>query len=135
MFFRSTHDHESWVSAIGAVLDATTLLLTTVEGGPRGQATATRGIGAHLVEDIGRFFSFIVDSRPIDTGAMIERAEYDDAREQLRAAGYVLVPDADASWAKFAAKRAQYAGPLNALARYLDVPPAQWIGDRSYVLH
>jgi len=135
MFFRSTHDHESWVSAIGAVLDAATLLLTTVEGGPRGQASATHGIGAHLVEDIGRFFRFIVDSHSIDSGPMIERAEYDDAREQLRAAGYVLMPDADASWEKFAKKRAQYAGPLNALARYLDVPPAQWIGDRSYVLH
>jgi len=135
MFFRSTHDHESWVSAIGAVLDAATLLLTTVEGGPRGQATATHGIGAHLVEDIGRFFRFIVDSQPIEAGPMIERLEYDNAREQLRAAGYVLMADADASWEKFAKKRAQYAGPLNALARYLDVPPAQWIGDRSYVLH
>jgi len=135
MFFRSTHDHESWVSAIGAVLDAATLLLTTVEGGPRGQATATHGIGAHLVEDIGRFFRFIVDSDSVDTGPMIERVEYDNAREQLRAAGYVLMADADASWAKFAKKRAQYAGPLNALAWYLDVPPAQWIGDRSYVLH
>ena len=134
MFFRSTHDHESWVSAIGAVLDAATLLLTTVEGGPRGQATATHGIGVHLVEDIGRFFRFVRAIGPLD-GAMIERAEYDDARERLRAAGYVLVSDADASWAEFAKLRAQYAGPLNAVARYLDVPPAQWIGDRSYLLH
>jgi hypothetical protein len=134
MFFRSTHDHESWVSAIGAILDATTLLLTTVEGGPRGQATATRGIGVHLVEDIGRLFGFLVTAPPVE-GAMIERAEYDDARERLRVGGYVCVPDADASWAEFAKRRAEYAGPLNALARYLDVPPAQWIGDRSYVLH
>jgi hypothetical protein len=134
MFFRSTHDHESWVSAIGAVLDAATLMLTTVEGGPRGQASATRGIGAHLVEDIGRYFRFIVRDRPLD-GAMIEREEFEDARARLRAAGYVLLPDAEASWAEFARLRSGYAGPLNALARYLDVPPAQWIGDRSYVLH
>lgn len=134
MFFRSTHDHESWVSAVGAVLDAATLLLTTVEGGPRGQATATRGIGAHLVEDIGRFFRFVGDGGP-PADVMVERAEFDDARERLHAAGYVLVPDADASWNEFAALRAQYATTLNALARYLDVPPAQWIGDRSYVLH
>jgi hypothetical protein len=134
MFFRSTHDHESWVSAIGAVLDAATLMLTTVEGGPRGQASATRGIGAHLVEDIGRFFRFIVRDRQLD-GPMIERGEFEDARSRLRAAGYVLLPDADASWAEFARLRSEYAGPLNALARYFDVPPAQWIGDRSYVLH
>jgi hypothetical protein len=134
MFFRSTHDHESWVSAIGAILDATTLLLTTVQGGPRGQAAATRGIGAHLVEDIGRFFGFITDGQS-NVGAMIERAEYDEARTRLHEAGYTLVPDADASWADFAKLRAEYAGPLNAMAKYLDVPPAQWIGDRSYVLH
>jgi hypothetical protein len=134
MFFRSTHDHESWVSAVGAVLDAATLLLTTVEGGPRGQASATRGIGTHLVEDIGRFFRFIVPDRPLD-GPMIERAEFDEARTRLGAAGYVLLPDAEASWIEFARLRSDYAGPLNAIARYLDVPPSQWIGDRSYVLH
>ncbi len=31
-FFRSTHDNESWISALGAMLDAATLLLTTIEG-------------------------------------------------------------------------------------------------------
>ncbi len=134
LFFRSTHDHESWVSAIGAILDATTLLLTTIKGGPRGQARATRALGSHLVEDIARSFRFIVNDRPLDA-PMIERAEFDDARTRLGAAGYTLVPDADASWAEFAKLRSEYAGTLNALARYLDVPPAQWIGDRSYVLH
>ncbi|MDQ6859261.1 MAG: potassium channel family protein [Chloroflexota bacterium] len=134
MFFRSTHDHESWVSAIGAVLDAATLMLTTVEGGPRGQATATRGIGAHLVEDIARFFRFIVRDRPVD-GAMIERAEFDDARLRLQRAGYVVMADADRSWSEFARLRSEYAGPLNQLAQYLDVPPAQWIGDRSTLRH
>src|SRR5205085_3908206 len=113
MFFRSTHDHESWVSAVGAVLDAATLLLTTVEGGPRGQATATHGIGAHLVEDIGRFFRFIQDGTQRDA-AMIERGEFDDARERLHAAGYVLVPDAEVAWKEFATLRAQYAATLNA---------------------
>ena len=134
MFFRSTHDHESWVSAIGAILDAATLVLTTIEGGPRGQARATRGIGTHLVEDIGRYFRFIVRDRRLD-GPMIERAEFDDARARLRAAGYVLVSDAEVSWLEFARLRSEYAGPLNALAQFLDVPPAQWIGDRSYVRH
>jgi hypothetical protein len=134
MFFRSTHDHESWVSAIGAILDATTLLLTTLKGGPRGQARATRAIGAHLVEDIGRNFRF-ADPGIDDAGAGIERVEFDGARARLGAAGYALVSDADATWIAFERSRAEYAGALNALARYLDVPPAQWIGDRSYVLH
>jgi len=134
MFFRSTHDHESWVSAIGAVLDATTLLLATTEGGPRGQANATRKIGGHLVEDVGRFFRFITDGKP-SAGPMIERVEFDEARRRLAAAGYTLIPDADAAWRDFARLRSDYAGPLNEIARYFAVPPAEWIGDRSYVLH
>ena len=134
LFFRSTHDHDSWVSAIGAILDATTLLLTAVDGGPRGQARATRAIGSHLVEDIGRSFRFM-DRRSADRGPGIERVEFDDARARLGSAGYALVADADASWSAFALSRAEYADALNTLARYLEVPPAQWIGDRSYVLH
>ena len=134
LFFRSTHDHESWVSAIGAILDATTLLLTTIEGGPRGQARATRALGSHLVEDIGRSFRFMAN-RPEDPGPGIERAEFDEARARLGAAGYALTGDAEAAWAAFARSRAEYADALNALARFLVVPPAQWIGDRSYVLH
>ena len=133
MFFRSTHDHESWVSAMGAVLDAATLVLTTVEHGPVGQAEAMRGIGAHAVEDIAHFFRFV--SAVAETGPGIDRSEFDGARERLRAAGYGLVADADAAWTRFAALRAEYAARLNTLARYLDVPPAQWIGDRSYVRH
>ena len=47
----------------------------------------------------------------------------------------LLVADADAAWLRFAKKRSQYAGALNTIARYFDVPPAEWIGDRSYVRH
>ena len=32
-FFRSSHDGQSWVSALGAVLDAATLLITACPGG------------------------------------------------------------------------------------------------------
>jgi hypothetical protein len=133
MFFRSTHDHESWVSAIGAVLDAATLLLATLEGGPRGQASATRGIGAHLVEDVGRFFRFITDGTT-SNDPMIERGEFDEARRRLGAAGYVVVPDADSAWRDFVRLRSEYAGPLNRIALYFSVPPAEWIGDRGFVL-
>ena len=42
IFFRSSHDGESWLGAIGAVLDAAVLLATTVESGPRRTAGAAR---------------------------------------------------------------------------------------------
>ncbi len=86
-------------------------------------------IGDHLVEDFSRYFGL-----PADREAGVERAEFDEARRRLAAAGYRL-SDAEEAWRSFCALREEYAGPLNALARYWAVPPAQWIGDRSYVRH
>jgi len=128
-FFRSSHDNESWVSALGALLDAATLCVTTVEGVPLGPAKITRGVGAHLVEDVTAYFQL-----PHEHGPGVERSEFDEARARLSAAGYRL-RDADASWERFTALRAQYAGDLNAMAHFWSVPPAQWIGDRSTLRH
>ena len=51
-YFRSSHDNLSWISALGTVLDTATLVLTTIEDVPRGQAQLVRDLGTHLVEDI-----------------------------------------------------------------------------------
>ena len=124
-YFRSSHDNESWVSALGAVLDASTLLLTTVVDGPRGPAKMMFAMGRHLVEDLGRFFRMQGDH---DVG--VERYEFDQARERLSAAGWRLVAPEE-SWLAFSRLRIQYASQLNSLAKWFAAPPTQWIGDRS----
>jgi hypothetical protein len=48
--------------------------------------------------------------------------------------GYTLRP-AEESWQEFATMRERYASRLNALARFLAVPPTLWIGDRSPLRH
>ncbi|MBC5825556.1 MAG: two pore domain potassium channel family protein [Candidatus Eremiobacteraeota bacterium] len=124
-FFRSSHINASWPATLGALLDAATLLLTTVEGVPNGQAKLLHDVGTHLTEDLSSYFSL-----PQERAALVERSEFDQARERLRAAGFRL-RGADASWAAFIAYRQEYAGTLNAMARFWAIPPAQWIGDRS----
>ncbi|HEX3629416.1 MAG TPA: potassium channel family protein [Candidatus Dormibacteraeota bacterium] len=126
-YFRSSHDNESWVSALGAVLDASTLLLTTVIDGPRGPAKMMMGMGTHLVEDLSRFFR--VDG---DGDAGVERYEFEEARARLAGAGWALLGP-DESWTAFSRLRSQYAGQLNSMAKWWAAPPTQWIGDRSYV--
>jgi len=126
-YFRSSHDNESWVSALGAVLDATTLLLTTVVDGPRGPAKLMFAMGTHLVEDLGRYFRIASDH---DVG--VERYEFDQARERLAAAGWSLLGPEE-SWVAFSRLRIQYAVALNNMAKWWAAPPTQWIGDRSYV--
>ena len=126
-YFRSSHDNESWVSALGAVLDATTLLLTTCTDGPQGPAKLMFAMGTHLVEDLGRYFQIESDH---DVG--VERYEFDEARERLAAAGWALRP-AEESWVAFSRRRIQYAVALNNMAKWWAAPPTQWIGDRSYI--
>lgn len=124
-YFRSSHDNDSWISSLGAVMDAATLMLTTIEDGPKGWAKLSRAVGGHCLEDLVQSFR-LPDGREVG----VERAEFDDARRRLQRAGYRL-RDAEESWSSFARQRAEYAGRVNALAHYWATPPAQWIGDRS----
>lgn len=128
-YFRSSHDNESWVSALGAVLDASTLVVSTIEGARRGPAWLMFKVGVHLVEDLSHFLQL---PHGHETG--IERFEFDDACARLELAGYRLVPREQA-WGDFERLRGQYAAPLNAMASRFAIPPAQWIGDRSYLVH
>jgi hypothetical protein len=126
-YFRSSHDDESWVGTLGALLDASTLLITTVDLDHRGQAELTLRAGAHLVHDFANFFSL-----PSGDEAGVEYDEFVAAYRALREMGVPLHPLEDA-WPAFAAKRASYATPLDAMARWWRIPPARWIGDRSRV--
>lgn len=128
-YFRSSHDNESWVASLGAMLDAAVLILTTVEGQPRGRAEMLVAIGVHLVEDVSSFFGFSNDGR-----VGVERTEYDAARLRLEAAGFKL-EGPDVGWILFAQIRARYASRLNELAGFWMTPPALWVGDRDHEAH
>lgn len=133
--FRSSHDHESWIASLGAVLDSATLLITTIEvcqncgRKPIGSAQLMFRLGTHTVVDLSHWFGFRFDesaSPPVG----VERSEFDAARARLAKAGFSL-REAEESWQAFREKRAQYAAGLNELAKHFAAPPAQWVGDRS----
>ena len=128
-YFRSSHDHASWIAALGAALDAATLLATTVADEAAGQATLLVDIGTHAMHDIAGYFRM-----PNEDGPGVERHEFVDARARLARAGYAL-HDEETSWKDFCRLRSRYAEALNRIARYWAIPPAQWIGDRSAVRH
>jgi hypothetical protein len=130
-YFRSTHDLQSWVGTIGALLDAATLVITTVDVGSAGQARMVSRLGRHLVGDYVHLYRLFGGAIAGDSPG-IERGEFDRAYDRLAARGVRMQP-ADAAWTEFAALRASYAVPLNVMAQYWRIPPAQWIGDRSLV--
>ena len=124
-FFRSTHDNESWISALGAVLDAATLLIAAVDV-PGGNAQLLYDLGCHAVEDLSNYFGLVHEH---EIG--VERAEFEAALDSLAEAGYPVLLDRAVAWERFGALRVRYAGPLNVVARSFVTPPALWIGDRA----
>jgi hypothetical protein len=131
VYFRSSHDNEAWLNSFGAVMDAATLVLSTVvsEDATPGHARLMLKVGNHLVEDLAWYFRFKNAGVPI-----VERQEFDDARDRLIKAGFKC-REGDLAWSEFAALRSMYASTLNQLARRLAIMPAKWIGDRSYLPH
>jgi hypothetical protein len=121
-FFRSSHDNLSWINALGTVLDAASLVLTTINGVPRGEAKLFKRVGAHLVEDI-----FNLGFRAAD-GGNLARSDFEAACVRLRDAGYELA-DGDHVWPAFEAARATYAPRLEAMAAYWATPATSWLGD------
>jgi len=128
-YFRSTHDEISWIAVIGTLLDASTLVLTTLDLPQKGEALIVSRLARHFVDDFARYFRL-----PQDSVVGIEREEFDTAYARMAELGIALL-DRDAAWADFSEIRSTYAGRLNRLARFWSIPPAQWIGDRSFITH
>jgi hypothetical protein len=124
--FRSPHDDTSWVTSLGAVLDAATLILTSVDGDPDQHAKLLYGTGVHAVEDL--FYYFRLEERE----AMIGRDEFEDVMHDMKDDGFSIRP-VDEAYARFTEKRAKYAPRLDALVVMLAAPPGLWIGDRSFL--
>src|SRR5438874_2064429 len=124
--FRSPHDNTSWVTSLGSVLDAATLMLTSVDGEPDERAKLLYGTGVHAVEDLYYYL------RLTEREAVIQRDEFESVLEDMKDDGFSIRPVDDA-FARFTEKRAKYAPRLDALAVLLAAPPGLWIGDRSYL--
>ncbi|HKU82316.1 MAG TPA: potassium channel family protein [Candidatus Tumulicola sp.] len=127
-YFRSSHDYQSWIGTLGTLLDASTLLMTTIEGVRNGEARIFYNLARHATQDLASHLA--VGSDAVSAG--IERAEFDTACNRLVHAGYAL-HERSSAWERFSKMRATYAPQLNALARFFDIPPLQWIGDRGPV--
>ena len=55
-YFRSQHEHQSWLAALTAILDASALVLSGVEGVSPWQARRTFAISRHAVVDLAQVF-------------------------------------------------------------------------------
>jgi hypothetical protein len=120
-FFRSQHSNQSWVAALTTVLDATSLVLTGIEGVHPGQAKLTFAMARHAAVDLAQVVHAKYDP------AMAERlpeAELDALRSTLQSAGLKLRSD-DYGRDKLAKLRSMYEPYTHSIAwnLMLTLPP------------
>jgi len=116
-YFRSNIENNSWLGALGAVLDTCTLLLTTVESDDcQGAAHLMYRTGCRVLLELNQLFLLSTTN-----DVSVEREQFELARVSLAQAGFRLRHSDDA-WRSFTKMRSAYSGSLNTLAKYFAMP-------------
>src|SRR5262249_55892112 len=132
VFFRSPRPEHSWVTAAGTVLDTTALMLAIVDMPRNSQADLCMRAGYLMFQHIADYFHIAYNPHPQPTDPIsISRDEFDDAVDQLVAAGVPLKVDRDTGWRAYAGWRVNYDVPLLALAELTMAAYAPWTSDRG----
>jgi hypothetical protein len=136
VFFRSPHWEHSWVTASGAVLDAASLVASTVDRPRSPDAELCIRAGYIALRRIADFFGVPHPGDPHWPAEpiSIHRSEFDEACKRLADAGVPLKADLEQAWRDFAGWRVNYDRVLLALASLIMAPPAPWSSDRSILL-
>ncbi len=127
-YFRSQHTNQSWLSAVTAILDASSLLIAGVQGHPSRQAQLTFAMARHALVDLSQVFSQapvkdMKDRLPVET--------YDAMYKLLCQTG-VSVCRYDGSMDRLTEMRGLYEGYAEAMSRYLRMPLPPWIVDHPH---
>ncbi|HZB02827.1 MAG TPA: hypothetical protein VE737_00730 [Actinomycetota bacterium] len=132
VFFRSPLPEHSWVTGAGAILDAASLRLSTVDREFDAEAAYCIRAGYLALQRVARFFRIPFDPNPRpDDPIAITRDEFDEACAALRDQGLPLKGDAEQAWRDFNGWRVNYDRVLIALAGLTMAPYAPWSSDRS----
>jgi hypothetical protein len=122
-YFRSQHDNESWIGALTAILDTTSVIMAYMSGPCRNQAELTFAMARHAVADL----SIVFDTPPCEPDHdRLPPADLDRLTTELTGLGFALSTEVTVN-RKLKDFREMYEPYLYALAGHLclDVPP--WI--------
>jgi hypothetical protein len=131
VFFRSPQPDRSWVTAAGAVLDAASIVASTVDQPRQPDAELCVRAGYLCLRRIADYFGMPYDPAPAPGDPVsIRRGEFDQACTRLAAAGVPLRADRDQAWRDFAGWRVNYDTVLLRFASLCAAPAAPWSADR-----
>jgi hypothetical protein len=129
-YYRSQHDNQSWLSALTAILDACSLLITSLQDKSVRQAQLTFAIARHALVDLVLIFH--LKERPVwQEQVKLDRLPSQDFRRLcglLEKTDIALCGD-PASEARLREIRGLYEPYAHALANYLGMPVANWIAE------
>jgi hypothetical protein len=130
--FRSPQPERSWVTAAGSVLDAASLLSSTLDVERQPAAELCIRAGYLSLRSIADFYGIGYDPDP-DPGdpISVDRGEFDGVVARLASAGVPLREDLDQAWRDFRGWRVNYDTVLVTLAGFTAAPYAPWSSDRS----
>ena len=120
-YFRSVDADCEWLAALGAALDAATLLTALGAEGSTEHAALCHRMGARLAADLARQFGLHPRWSP-----ELDEPAFRAAAFRLSSIGFGTTADPEASWQRFSTLRAAYAPPLAALCDRFGVAGAGW---------
>jgi hypothetical protein len=123
LYFRSTNQTESWLSVLGAMLDAASLLLTSIEDVNVGEADLFYWLACSTVQALctGQRLEY-------DEGIHLTYQEFVQGLHLLEGAGYKTV-DPEKAWTLFSARRQGYIGYICAISSNFSMRKNLWVYD------
>lgn len=117
-FYRSQHDHQSWVSALNTILDVSALILVGLDGVPKKQAQFTFAMARHTAIDLAQVFYTNPDRHVHER---LSSKDFEKLKQILRQEGVAFAEGAEAE-KKLLALRKKYEPYMQTLADYLLMP-------------
>ncbi len=129
-YYRSQHDNQSWLSALVAVLDTCSLLITTVDGPAARQAQLTFAMARHALIDLGHVFHIEKKAKTKEQVGLdrLPPAAFGNLCENLSGLHLKLCGD-PASMQRLTAIRMLYEPHAHALSDYMKMALPLWVAE------
>jgi hypothetical protein len=120
-FFRSQHQRQSWVAALAAILDVSTLILVGIDGVPTWQAHLTFAMARHAAVDLLQ----VLDAPRDGVADRLPSDDLEQLRRQLENVGLRPARSSEAD-ARLLAMRRLYEPLVVGLGTFLMMPAPAW---------
>jgi len=129
MYYRSQHEHQSWLATLTTILDVCALITVSMDGSTAQSAWFTFAIARHAAVDLAQIFRGHIPNTSIDR---LASADFTQLREFLASAGIAL-NDGEKAEHRLTKLRSMYEPYVNALSQYLQMPLPDWTSQEGAV--